>query len=756
MISFNLKTRLSLIISSVIALLVLATGFVVMAREQRHLIDEDHQKTLILASSFATQCREPLLMNNIYQLYIALTDFLVQQSGHFSYVEILNPDGTIIIHNNLAMIGQTNLSSTGLRAREISLPEVIHAPRKPEGPSFDDILSPVIIGQVRIGALILGHSHYPIELEIAKVKQQIFLIGFLATIIGILLANLLAARLAAPLRQLTEATERIARGERDLTVNITRRDEFGILARAFQRMAQELKKTTVSRDSIQKILDSAGDAIRFIDREKQTLRTNRAMTNLLGREVLPDTPAHCTVLLKGDFCDSEYCLLRRIEKGEEYIRIQASVTLMDGRSIFASIIATPVIEHGELVGIIESIQDISEWKKAEEARRMLENQFLQSQKMETVGRLASGVAHDFNNILTVIIGYTGILQKKFEDNGQTKEILQIIYDAGGKAAALTRQLLAFSRKQVLAVEPIDLRIVIDQLTKMLRRLLGEDIKLTVLDGDELYYVLADTSQIEQILMNLVVNARDAMPNGGELTIKTENWTTPAGLVDGLHEEIPDGDYVLLSVTDNGTGIPKEIAEQIFEPFFTTKDKGHGTGLGLSTVYGIVKQHKGYISVTSEPGQGTTFNIYLPASMMGEHAVFIKTTAGGPRYGTESILVVDDDETVQLVVTEMLSMLGYTIVTAGDAREALNVFGSRHFDLMITDLTMPGQTGWELAHEIIKINPDIKIIFMSGYVEIDQARAELFQKSIFLQKPLAIDTILAAIADILDSDIARKT
>ncbi|MFH1217148.1 MAG: ATP-binding protein [Pseudomonadota bacterium] len=755
MFNSKLKTRLSFIISSVAVLLVTATGFVFMVREENHLFSVDHQKNMAAATALASECREPLLLGDVYRLHKVLTESIRLEGGSFYYAGILDQSGLFLMHSDLDEVGERHFDATNSRALQVFLPEVIHSSPSRSVGAFDDYIVPIIVGEVRLGTLVAGHSHYAIELEISRVKRQIFLVGLFATVIGILLANFLAARITAPLRQLTEATRRIARGEQDIAVDIDREDEFGDLARSFHFMTDELKKTTVSRDAIQNILDSAGDAIRFVDREKRTVRTNRAMADLLRQEGISASPVNCFNLLKGDFCVGEKCLLRRIEKGEKYVRMQASVTLHDGRSIFASIIATPVFENGKIVGIVESIQDISEWKKAEEQRRMLESQFLQAQKMEVVGRLASGVAHDFNNILTVIMGYSGVILENFDNRSPSRqemqlvrEKLQIIYDSGERAAALTRQLLAFSRKQVLSFANIDLRIVINQLVKMLRRLLGDDIKLTVQTGEEVSGVLADMSQIEQVIMNLAVNARDAMPKGGEIQIRTGNCTISPDFPACTRGEIVPGEYVLLSIRDNGVGIPKEIAEHIFEPFFTTKDTGRGTGLGLSTVYGIVQQHKGYITVDSAVNHGTTFHIYLPVSEKTK-SFPVLIPDKGLRRGEETILVVDDDQNIRLVLKSMLSSFGYTILTAGDAAEAFGVFKSRHCDLVITDLIMEGRTGWELAQQVVKTDPGMKIIFMSGFTDENGDREKYFPESILLQKPVKCETVLEAISATLD-------
>ncbi|MFZ5759444.1 MAG: ATP-binding protein [Thermodesulfobacteriota bacterium] len=757
MIGNSLRTRLSIIISAVTALLVMATGFLFMIREENHLLSLDHQKSLTFATSLAARCREPLLLDDAYRLYTIIQSAHNAEKEHLHAIKILDPSGMVVMHSDLAEVGKRHFDPISVAGRNFALPEVIHSGKTPEKGSHDDIVVPIIVGEARLGTLFVSHSHNRTETEIANVKGHILFVGLVAIAIGLALAHLFAAWLSAPLRQLTEATARIARGERAIVVDTGRRDEFGILARAFQHMTEQLQKTTVSRDAIQNILDSAGDAIRFIDRKKRIVRTNKAMTDLLRQEKnRPTVPLACSAQLCGEFCTGETCLLHRIEKGEQQVRIQAPVTLPDGSSIFASIIATPVFENNEMVGIVESLQDISEWKKAEEQKRQLEGQFLQAQKMETIGRLASGVAHDFNNILTVIMGYSGLLLDDLDVRNLSaeklafiREKMEIIYDSGEKAATLTRQLLAFSRKQVLSFTVVNLRGVIHQMAKMLYRLLGDDVILTLHADEEVPGVRADTGQIEQVIMNLAVNARDAMPAGGEIQITVASRTLVADFPPCIRGEVMPGDYVLLAVTDAGVGIPGEILDSIFEPFFTTKEKGHGTGLGLSTVYGIVKQHEGCITVESRPGR-TAFSVYLPVTEKQE-ATPAPSVTKGLRRGSETVLVVDDDEYIRLVFQAMLSSFGYTVITATDARQALDIFHSRHCDLVITDMVMAGQTGLELAQQLCRSRPDLKIIFMSGFTDDDQQRQNLFPQSIFLQKPLLCETLLKAIARTLDGN-----
>jgi two-component system cell cycle sensor histidine kinase/response regulator CckA len=394
---------------------------------------------------------------------------------------------------------------------------------------------------------------------------------------------------------------------------------------------------------------------------------------------------------------------------------------------------------------IHMVENINEWKQ-------LEAQFLQSQKMETVGRLAGGIAHDFNNLLTVLKGYSQLSLLGLKDDDPLKGNITEIRDATERAAQLTSQLLVFSRRQVLDMKVLDLNTVVRGLEKMLRRIIGEDIELITHLAEDLGRVKTDPSQIEQVVLNLAVNAKDAMPRGGKLILETDNVTLDENYASTHIHPLP-GCYVLLSVSDTGCGMSPEIKERIFDPFFTTKDKNKGTGLGLSTVYGIVKQSGGNIWVYSEPGQGTTFKIYLP-QVEGEPDVLTQRdeAADLPR-GTETILFVEDDPSVRGLGSRILRQQGYIILDAANGDEAMHVVSDRvikSIHLLITDVVMPQMGGQELAEKFKAFYPDAKVLFISGYT--DEAilhQASLSRGEPFLLKPFSILTLAQKVREVLD-------
>jgi signal transduction histidine kinase/ActR/RegA family two-component response regulator len=394
------------------------------------------------------------------------------------------------------------------------------------------------------------------------------------------------------------------------------------------------------------------------------------------------------------------------------------------------------------------IDEVTRRRRAEESLRECEEQFQQSQKMESVGRLAAGVAHDFNNLLVVILGNSDFLLEKLESDDSISLRVKEIRKAGQWAAALTRQLLAFSRKRILNPEVIELDRVVADMNRILKRLIGEDVDLlTALQASE-GRIEADPGQIEQAIMNLVINARDAMPSGGKLTIETRNVSLDEGYT-STHLGARPGHYVMLSVSDTGCGMDAETKRKVFEPFFTTKEPGQGTGLGLSTVYGIVKQAGGNIWVYSEVGKGTTFTIYLPRVMKMEEMALSQREAAR---GTETILVVEDEQMVREIILEILATHGYGVIEARTGAEAFQA-SERHegeIDLLITDVVLPGMSGREVAEKFLQASQQTRVLYISGYTESTIVHhGVLTSGTPFLQKPFTADALLRKVRKVLD-------
>jgi nitrogen-specific signal transduction histidine kinase len=381
-------------------------------------------------------------------------------------------------------------------------------------------------------------------------------------------------------------------------------------------------------------------------------------------------------------------------------------------------------------------------------RRALEDQFRQAQKMEAVGRLAGGVAHDFNNLLMVISGYAEVILAQVDPASPLHEKGRAIQLAADRATTLTRQLLAFSRKQLLELKVVDVNAIVQDMERLLRPLIGENIDLVTILSPQAAHTRADAGQLEQVIMNLVVNAKDAMPTGGKLTLRTENVVLDENHRGG-QQFIRPGNYVTLLVSDTGMGMDRETQSRIFEPFFTTKEKGKGTGLGLSTVYGIVKQSGGYVVVQSELGRGTTFHIYLPhvEGAAEKHSVAVPEAVGG----TETILLVEDEESVRHLVRDTLSAKGYQVVEAENGETGMAA-AARHqgnIDLVITDVVMPGMGGREMVKQLIETRPETKVLYLSGYTEDAIVSDGSIEKgTAFLQKPFTLQSLSRKVREVL--------
>jgi PAS domain S-box-containing protein len=406
----------------------------------------------------------------------------------------------------------------------------------------------------------------------------------------------------------------------------------------------------------------------------------------------------------------------------------------------------------QIAGAIANAQLFSERKRAEEERSALQEQLRQSQKMEAVGKLAGGVAHDFNNLLTVIHGYSELLLNSLDQNSRLRQDVLEIMNASERASSLTRQLLAFSRKQVLQPKVLDLNAHVSNMDKMLRRTIGEDIELVSLLAENLGRIKADPGQIEQVILNLVVNAKDAMPNGGKLTIETANVVLDESIAHSRIGVTP-GRYVMLSMSDTGSGMTPEVKERIFEPFFTTKEKGKGTGLGLSTVYGIIQQSGGNIWVYSEPGVGTTFKIYLPTIEEGKESLRPASIPAKSTQGFETILLVEDEEMVRKLASTVLQKNGYTVLEASNGEEALRIVQEQNgnpIHLMVTDVVMPGMSGRQLADRLLPLRPEMRVLYMSGYTDDAIVHHGVLDPGIaYIQKPFAPDAFASKVRQILD-------
>jgi PAS domain S-box-containing protein len=630
----------------------------------------------------------------------------------------------------------------------------------PEGPlgsewSFSpdgsrlDVETPIVSDGKAIGTVRIGVSLDKVLSEVSRSRKGLAVLSLFLFVAGTLAAYWISAFVVRPLRALDAAAEKVAGGDRTERVQVRSDDEVGRLAAAFNRMVDRVDSAYSALEEANKGLEtrveqrthqlgaemaqrqSAEEAHKASERryrslfdenlsgsflcrpDGELLACNPAFARIFGFRTPEDALRHSFLTLFPGPADAgrQMGLLR--EQGRLQ-NVELEMRRSDGK---------PVHVRGSLAGSFEG-QDLLEVRGYlfdTTEQRSLEEQLRQSQKMEAVGRLAGGVAHDFNNLLTVILGFGEMLLSRTAPDDPSRGDLEEICRAGERAAALTKQLLAFSRRQVLQPSILDLNEVLRNMTTMLGRLIGEDIHLVTRLAPALGHVKADAGQIEQVILNLVVNARDAMPKGGKLVLETRDQdlddsftSTAVGLRPGPH--------ILLTVTDSGVGMDAATQSHLFEPFFTTKGPGKGTGLGLATVYGIVNQSGGHIDVSTEPGRGTSFRIFLPRVEAPTGAAAVLSAGPTKTRGTETILLVEDEEVVRRLARKALEAAGYDVLESGEGAGALQLLTTtdRTVSLIVTDVVMPGMSGPEVAARAAELKPGIRVLFMSGYTDVDMS------------------------------------
>ncbi|HKP56134.1 MAG TPA: response regulator [Polyangiales bacterium] len=503
-----------------------------------------------------------------------------------------------------------------------------------------------------------------------------------------------------------------------------------------------------SEERFRVLFAAAPDALLIHDLTGRVLDANRASEELFGssRSELQRLSWH-ELGFQGDDPRAQAVRLERQRNGRPTEPEALHMTRGDGTRVDLELRTVPIQLLGQVV-VLATAQDVSLRQRAEQARHKLEEQLHHALKMEAIGRLAGGVAHDFNNMLTAISGYADLLLRN-EDPGSPRATgLSEILNASRRASGLTNQLLAFSRKQIIAPVVLDLNELLHKVTRMIERLIGEDIELAWKPGSDLTYVKVDPNQIEQVVINLAINARDAMPRGGRLSVQTRNQVlTEGGL---LHIDAHAGEYVVLSVEDDGCGMSSETLGRLFEPFFTTKERGRGTGLGLSIIYGVVKQNGGFIVVHSELGRGSRFEIFLPrsAGLPANPDDAQRREAPG---GTETVLLVEDDPAVCDVAARFLRNCGYEVIVAMHGAEAIElVRGGRQVDLLVSDVILPAMNGRQLFEQLRSLQPRLSVVFMSGYTDdVIAPHGVLEPGTSFVEKPFSQDTLARKAREALD-------
>jgi two-component system cell cycle sensor histidine kinase/response regulator CckA len=589
-----------------------------------------------------------------------------------------------------------------------------------------------------------------IKVGLRQVERSEWWLSWSAIVITLLLTAGIASFALPMLRHDEEASVRLQLAVRGLLGLVLLFDVYAIYQ---QVQIHRIRRRLLEREELfQLISENAADMIAVVDANGERLYNSPSYARVLGytaedlRRTSPMEQVH------PDDLPMVLDAAKEAKGSGIGRRIEYRMRRKDGEWVVLESTASPIRNAaGNVEKLVIVNRDISE-------RRHLELQLRQSQKMDAIGRLSGGVAHDFNNLLGVIIGYSEVLQDQIKEGDRLRVCVDQILQAGKRAASLTRQLLAFSRQQVLEPKVLLLNGVVGDMEKMLRRLIGEDVQLTTKLDPKLGKVRADQGQIEQVVMNLAVNARDAMPEGGQLSIETCNTEMDEAFVKRYPYPVQTGPYILLTVSDTGTGMDDATKQRIFEPFFTTKEKGKGTGLGLSMVYGVVKQSNGYIDVFSAVGNGTTFKIYLPQIGQEPEERATKTALSKALRGSETILLVEDEKNLCVLTRNLLEQYGYSVLEAESGAQALAISrqntGAIH--LLLTDIVMPGISGRALAQTLSKERRGIRVVYMSGYTgQTVGGQTVLSPGSHFLQKPFTREDLARKIREALEisSDVS---
>jgi len=652
--------------------------------------------------------------------------YLTDQTGRV----VVHPNRSIVLKNTRLDIPATSRIIPGLSGKQ----------------------AVVAAQKIQFGNLPL---YFVTELPKSEAFQHIYTSLFiLGTILLLTLAGSIAIvfiivrQIVQPLESIAKTAGDISRGDYSKKAAPQKIKELQELSNAFNSMTGRLHETIENLEGqinfVQNIFESLTHPLYVVDAQNYTVKMANSASNF--GLLTSDSKCHMLTHKSDTPCGglNHPCIIEEIKKTKEPVMMQHIHCdhENDTERIF-EVYGYPIFDDkGEIVQVIEYNIDITE-------KKGLEDQLRQAQKLEAIGSLASGVAHDFNNLLTTILGYGELGLIKLAKDDPLREKIEAIYEAGLKASALTRQLLAFSRKQVLEMQVLNLNTLLENLTKMLTRMIGENIEIRMNLDPSSGNIKADPGQIEQIVMNLAINARDAMPDGGTITIETQKTALDEEYCK-FHAEVKPGTYVALYVTDGGIGMPPEVMEKIFDPFYTTKEKGAGTGLGLSTVYGIVKQHNGHIYVYSEMGSGTTFKIYFPTVAKAAEEKSRKSFPPMEK-GVETILLADDEASIRKLIRDTLEPLGYKIIEASNGKEALEIFRQNELtiDLLLTDVIMPQMTGKQLGKVLRDEKPGLKILYMSGYTDNVIANQGVLDDNVnFINKPLIPSLLTKKIREVL--------
>lgn len=750
----SIRFKFLVVISVILFAGSVLTSLVIAKNEGLVLKDSLMKTGQTLASYIAVISRDPMLMNDSIKLDEIVMGAI--REGNIDYAVIYSEQGVPItslyasVNYHLPRINSI-LSSSPKDAELKYIIDIIKDKESVLEVSCPILMGPTMINIQNIGQITIGMSGHNISSQFfTTIAFMIALNMLLALILVSVLFDVSNGIIFSPLDELANASSRLAKGDLSVEVGISTTGEMKTLVDSFNGMVRNLEKVTVSKDYFDSIIMSMINALVVTSSDDIISKVNVTACKLLGyeEEELIGQSAEL-VFNSGRSCRDDWMKVLlaegRIGNIEEWWLSKS------GREVPILLSASVMRDDNNLSrGIVYVAQDITERKHAEEEKKKLEAQLLQSQKMEAVGRLAGGVAHDFNNMLAVILGYAELLKASLPAGASMLKPLMEIEKAAVRSRDITRQLLAFSRKQLISPKPVLLNSVVENMQKALMRLIGEDIEFRFIPAKDLKIVKIDPTQVDQILINLVVNSRDAMPKGGRLTIQTSNAVLDKDYC-LRHPGSKPGRYALLQVTDEGIGMNRETLSHIFEPFFSTKEPGKGTGLGLATIYGIVKQNGGFITAYSEPDHGTTFKIYLPA-LDGDQDEECKPEPKTLHHGRGSVLLVEDEDAVREMTTAMLKRVGYRVFAAETPSTAFSYLqeNGNHIEILITDVVMPEMSGKDLAIKVQALRPDIKVLFISGYPADVIAHRGVLEKGVnFIQKPFTTEDLCHRVHEMLD-------
>ena len=768
-----------------IPLTILLVGAAILAsRSGLHniLVEEVYNRGLAQAAGDMQIFSKAFESGTETALFPPLQDLKDQTQG--AQVAALNRTGRVLAHTNVMEKNKVYADAPTTRMLRSDLPVsyetavkgeavlIISVPVWREAGEKEDFL--LSTRKQRLGTIIL-------EMPLTRTEQlqnRLFLrqAAFLILAAGGLSLGLILFTILTilrPARRLADGILKVNEGQYELTVPVYSNDELGLLTAAFNRMAETLGKTTVSRDKLTEEVaerrlvednlkfnnillstqqETSLDGILVVDKNGGIISFNRNFIDMWGipAEVVESKSDDLALRsVMGKLAEPEQ-FLQKVKYLYEHRReaSREEVVLKDSRTF--DCYSAPMNGTGDqYYGRVWYFRDISERRQTADEKSKLEEQLRQSQKMEAVGQLAGGVAHDFNNILTAIKCYAEFIRNDLAPGDPKLEDVQEILDSTERAVSLTRQLLAFSRRQIMAPRVVDINMLLGNMTNMLRRIIGEDITLETRLFAAPCLAMVDPGQVEQVILNLAVNARDATHGSGTIKLETEIINPPEEFFD-THPDLAIGPLVCLKVRDTGSGMNKEVKDHIFEPFFTTKEQGKGTGLGLSTVFGIVKQSHGEIEVESEPGKGSVFTVYLP--LMETPLQDKDKDKHAPVKGHESVLFVEDEESLRRLGERVLRAGGYTVLIAADGQAALKLMEERGkpVDLLMTDVVMPGMSGRELALELARRKLIGRALYMSGYTDDAIVKHGVLEPGIaFIYKPFTVDTVMLKLREVLD-------